>query len=43
MIPNEKLISVAPNTELLTALQIRDEAGVEQVPVNENGQRNRAR
>lgn len=38
MIPNEKLISVAPNTELLTALQIMDEAGVAQVPVNENGQ-----
>jgi predicted transcriptional regulator len=38
MIPNEKLISVAPNTELLTALQIMDQAGVAQVPVNENGQ-----
>ena len=38
MITNEKLISVAPNTELLTALQIMDEAGVAQVPVNENGQ-----
>ena len=38
MIPNEKLMSVAPNTELLTALQIMDEAGVAQVPVNENGQ-----
>ena len=38
MIPNENLVSVAPNTELLTALQMMDEAGVAQVPVIGNGQ-----
>ena len=38
MIPNENLVNVAPRTELLTALQMMDEAGVAQVPVVENGQ-----
>ena len=38
MIPNENLVNVAPNTELLTALQMMDEAGVAQVPVVEKGQ-----
>ena len=42
-IQDEKLISLAPNTELPTALQIMDEAGVAEVPVNENGQINRTR
>ena len=38
MIPNENLVNVAPRTELLTALQMMDEAGVAQVPVVEKGQ-----